>query len=512
MNQQDLRQNLAGSMPPCRAADDDAHEFAHVRHGRSKAAVKGVFWSVINSFAPALFGMLVFMVTSRALQRSEFGLVAFAASIATLGTAIAPGGFGEAIIQQHDIGRRHLTAAFWLCLVAAIVIYVPMALSAAPLAAHMNEPGLTTLIPFLGLRVIFDMIAIVPNALLVRQMSFSSMAMRTVVASFIAGAVCVILLLLGFGLWALAFSQLAASIASCVGALFSARWLPDVSFDRKAFRELASFGFFATGYRILNMLSLDQILIGMLVGPGALGIYSFARRIYQILSDLIAGALGSVSYSLLSSLQREPAKLRRVFMFATFTSSVLSFPVFIGMAITADQFIPLAFGAHWAEAVPAVQGFCALGLLSSVGVLQSSLIRSQGQANMWFYYLVAKQALTIFYVLLFYSWGINALVTAVVIQNYLMWLPSVMMCAQILRVPMLNYLMGFAKPALATLFMYFVTTLIKAHIHGLPPLAALGLTIGTGGLAYTAFLTALAWKNMFQMRDLVLRRGMPSGA
>ena len=49
-----------------------------------------------------------------------------------------------------------------------------------------------------------DLAAVVPTALLTRSMSFSKMAWRATVASLVAAAVCVALLFMGYGIWALA--------------------------------------------------------------------------------------------------------------------------------------------------------------------------------------------------------------------------------------------------------------------------------------------------------------------
>jgi len=478
----------------------------HVKTGRASAALRGAIWSMLGSFAPAAFGILVFLATSRVLTPAEFGIVAFAASIATFGMAIAPAGFREAIIQRQDIGSRHLNAVFWLCLVASLVIYGGLVLAAAPIAAWSGEAQLQLLIPFMAIRVVFDMVAAVPNGLLVRSMSFKRLAMRTTAASLMAALVCLTLLWFGFGLWALAFSQVATSIVTCFGALIAARWLPGFSFDFKALRELGSFGLYSSGNHFITTISIDQILIGALLGPAGLGIYGFARRIFQILTDLITGALNLVSYSLLSSMQNEREKLREAYLIGTFASSVIAFPVFAGLALVAPDLIPFAFGPQWVEAVPVVQALCALGLLTAIGILQASLIKSQGQADLWFFYILGKQAVTVLYIFLFSGWGVGALTNALVIQNFVVWLPTIHMVVRLLGISAGAYLASFALPVLGTMAMLGAGAFVQMELAEAPLMLRLGATIGAGGIVYGLTMLVFGRRRLGAIIALVKRR------
>lgn len=478
----------------------------HLKTGRAVAALRGTVWSMVSSLAPALVGLLVFMATSRVLSPAEFGLVAFAASVATLGAAIAPAGFREALIQRETVTERHLDAVFWLCLGAAVVIYGVMVAAAGPIASSFGEPELLLLIPFIGLRVVFDMVAAVPNGLLVRAMSFKKLALRSTVASLVAGVSCLILLWAGFGLWALAFSQLATSVVTCIGALVAARWLPRLSFDPSALRELGAFGLFSTGNHFITTISVDQIMIGAFLGPAGLGIYGFARRIFQILTDLITGALNLVSYSLLSSMQQEREKLRDAYLFGTFASSVVAFPVFAGLALIAQDLIPFAFGPQWTEAIPVVQAFCALGLLTAIGVLQASLVKSQGQADLWFYYMVGKQLATALYVVLFSGWGVGALTNALVILNFIMWLPTLHMVVRLLGISVFAYLGTFALPLLATLVMAGAGIFAQDRLASAEPLVRLGATVAICALVYAAVVLLLGRRRLGEIRSALANR------
>lgn len=492
------------------SADGPVHstpqdDFSLQQDGGARRAVNGALWSLLNAFMPAATGMVVFTLASRALSAGEFGLVALATGIGSIASALSPAGLGEGIVQRSTIGREHLDSAFWACLASGAVLYAILVGGAGGVAAALDEALLLPLIVVLGSRIVFDALAVVPNALLIRKMAFRQLAIRTGVASFLSAVVCLGLLWIGAGLWALALSQLATAISLSIGAIVAARWVPRVYFSMPALRQLMRFGFFASAVRAMGIANIDQVLVGTLLGPAALGLYSFSRRIFQLLSDLIAGALGNVSFSLLSSVQSDRSKRREIFQFATFISATVSFPIFVGLAVIASDLVPMIFGDHWVEAVKALQAFCMLGLITSVGVLQSSLIRSHGQMDMWFYHMLAKQLGTVFYIVLFHSWGVAELVWALVIMQYVMWFPAIHMVLRILDVSLFAYLRHFLAPAAATLFMVGMLHCMNdmLPVDGWIRLAAL---VAGGGLCYAIAIAILAGPRLRRLVGVVTRR------
>ncbi len=486
------------------AEGDRAYEFTTT--GLSRVAIKGVLWSLVTSFAPSIVAAVVFLFTSRSLGPKEFGLVAFASAIATVAGALAPVGFGQAIVQRKQIERRHLDSVFWLCVGSSIVFYGILAALAVPLAGWFSQPELGMLLPVLGLRIIFDLMGTVPHAILGRTMSFDKMAIRTTAASILGAAVCLITLWLGYGLWALALSQVVLSFTSAMGSILAARWRPSFSFDLAAITELRHFGGFSSATNFINLLNLDQVMIGSLLGVLPLGLYGFARRIYQMISDVLAGPLNAVSFSLLASLQTDTERRRDAFLFATFLSALLSLPAFAGLAAVAGDLVPLVFGAHWTGAIFALQGFCAIGLLACISVLQSSLITSHGNADIWFVYQLIKQIVTLVYILLFHNLGVDALMLSVVVITYVMWTPTVFIAARILGLPLWKYLISFAVPVLATLAMVVAVEGVQVLLMHGNVIVRLAACIAVGGIVYTGVVLVLARDQLERMRQIVLRR------
>src|SRR5690606_6848680 len=140
----------------------------------------------------------------------------------------------------------------------------------------------------------------------------------------------------------------------------------------------------------------------------------------------------------------------------------------VGLAAVAADLVPFAFGAHWEEAVPALQGFCAMGILSCIGVLQSSLITSQGKVAWWMYYQAAQQALSALVIFLFYRYGITVVVFAVVAKTLLTWPVSVALTLRILRIDVWAYARQFAAPAASCLVMLLGVLAVR---HAMPHVA-----------------------------------------
>ncbi|WP_375597158.1 lipopolysaccharide biosynthesis protein [Devosia sp. Naph2] len=481
--------------------------YGHIASGRSRKAILGVLWSIVSTTVPNLVSILVFLITSRALQPGDFGLVAFAAGIATVLGSLVPTGFGTALIQRTHVSRDHFDAVFWLGAGAGALLYGLLLLAAYPLSAYFAQPMLAILVPVLGLKIVFGMLGIVPTALLTRSMDFHKLSVRTTLASLFGAGACLVLLYAGYGLWALVASQLVSAFATVVGSFLAVRWLPRLSVRLSALRDLFHFGGFTSLTNFVTGLSLDDVLIGALLGAHALGQFNFGRRIFTLLNDAMAGPLNAVSLSLLSSLQSEQEKQRTVFLLATFVSALVSFPVFAGLAAVADILVPVVFGEQWVEAVPVLQAFCAIGLLTCIGVLQYSLISSFGRADLWLWYILAKQTVTVLYIVLFHRYGIADLAFALTVQTYVMWLPSVYLVSRLLGVSMLHYLATFLAPVAASIVMLAAVEMIQSHTMQLDAPWQLASCIAVGAAIYVAAACLFAPRRIHAIWNALSGRG-----
>ena len=115
-------------------------------------------------------------------------------------------------------------------------------------------------------------------------------------------------------------------------------------------------------------------------------------------------------------------------------------------------------------------------------------------------------AAAVLYVFLFSGWGVSALTNALVIQNFIMWLPTVHMVVRLLRISPWAYLSSFALPIFASLVMLGEGILVQHALADSGPLIRLGATIGACGLVYGTVVLLLGRSKMMAILATLKRR------
>lgn len=483
----------------------------HLGAGRMRASMRGVAWSLVNVLAGTGISTLVFVVTSRVLVPDDFGVVALGLSIVMLVSCVVPFGFGAALVQRRDVEDAHLDATFWLCALTGLVAYGALALGAGQLAALSGSPMLTPVLLVLGLRIVFDALAVVPGALLLRRMDMRSLAVRTVIGNGLGGVICLGLVSFGYGFWALVASQVISSAMTFVVVAAVCGWRPRARLNGRRLRDLARFGLSASGSRAIQEMRLDQIVLGALAGPAVLGLYFFARRLFQMLTDLTVGIFSPVTGVLFASMQDEPEKARQAFLLAGFTAALLGLPLFAGLIVVADTGVPLVFGEQWSGAVLAIRAFAVIGLMAVVGIVQSTLIQGRGHADWWLAYQGASQLLGVPIILVLYPLdgplgGLDGVMVALVIRTVLLWPLSIRKTLRILDMRVGEWAASLAGPVGATLVLVAAVEVVPLVLPGLEGGARLAVELGVAALAYVAAAGIFVRRRLTLLLQLALRR------
>ncbi|PJI91456.1 O-antigen/teichoic acid export membrane protein [Yoonia maricola] len=495
---------------PAIAKPDIDEYHPHLTAGRSVLAVTGVLWSSLQTLIPTISSAVVFFVSAMFLSPSDFGLVGLATSLVMTVFAFTPLAFGEALIQHKLLTKAHADSVFWLTVLFGVFYFLPFLIWATPIATLMGDAAIAAILPILALRIPLELAAAVPNGMIARSMQFKLIALRTAVATMVSVTICLAMLFAGFGYWALVGSQVSASLVACAMAFWVAKWRPGATFKWSALRDLANYGVFASGNRMLGTIKLDHMILGVLAGTATLGLFFFAQRFYHMLTQLVSGALSAVTLSLLSTLQGDREKTARAFGMASFVSVAVSMPMFCALAITAPTLLALLLDDKWAGAVFPVQAFCVAGVLASIGVVQSSLIKAQGKAQWWFWYQLMQQTAAVLVIAVTYRFGLSVLMIALMAKTVLLWPISVMMTAKLLDSSAWHYLKGFGHPVAATIAMSLGMLAVPFAMPDTAPVVQFILQLGIGGAVYMLFILVLSRSQIAELRRYIPKKGKPA--
>lgn len=346
-------------------------------------ASRAAMWSGIEAWGRRLGSVVIFVLLARLLEPEDFGLAAIALVFVLILGMIQYSGPIRALVQYDEVSDEDLHTGFWLGLLFALVMVVVLLVTAPWLASAFGEPRLSAILRVGSLALVAGSAATVPTALMMRELDFRSLALRSIGATVGSGILAVVLAVLGAGVWALIWQNVTFSAIQTALVWSRTPYRPRPSLGRSQARRLFSMSWRFAGADLLMVSDkrFADLAIGGLLGTAALGFYSVAYRFLDVLSSLFVEAVSNVSRPLFARVQGEPARLLNGVTVALRQSAVISFPAFVGMAVMAHEITVVVFGAQWQPSVPVMRLLAIVGLLTVVEALLTNAIAGVGQVS-----------------------------------------------------------------------------------------------------------------------------------
>jgi PST family polysaccharide transporter len=349
-------------------------------------------------------------------------------------------------------------------------------------------------LPVLALRLVFDALAIVPDALLRRRYAVRAITIRGAAANGLAAVAAIGMAATGYGVWALVIQQVVLGAVGATVAWSAAPFRPGLPRIWPA-RDIWSYAAGASLFRSVDFCSanLDRFLIGRYRSAADLGYYAVGLRVQLLMLELIVGnALRLVALPLFARLGGNPPALRLAFLRTVSVVAMVAFPCIAGAAVLAGTLIPLAFGNTWRVAVPVVQLMLTEALVLSLAMLNSALLRALGKPQQWL--LVQSVGFTVGTLLV---WAVVhqsiMLVAAAVLAKTMMVFPlHLHLAKRECGFTLTEYLHVLRAPLVCTSALVLVVGLLDPWLaQRLDPLLRLGAGITAGAMTYVALLALL---------------------
>ena len=344
-------------------------------------ALGGAGWSWLTVAAKAVLSLLVLAVLSRLLTPGDFGLIGMAWILMELATRFGQTGIGHALIQRDELTDRHVEAAFVLSLAAGGAMTAALWLLAPPFGRLLDEPMVARPLQFLAFAFAIAGAGVVPGHLLRRDLRFKPLMVADLVSYSVGyGLVATVLALRGAGLWALVWGELArALIHTATVILYS----PPRLRPRLALREAAdllSRGIglsFVQGFDFIVRMG-GYFVVGRWLGTVSLGYFTRADRLASLPFQHVGGSLFEVAFPAMAQRQRQPDRLRTVYLHGTGMLSLAMLPVSVVMLVGAPEIVAVVLGGQWDRTVAVLQVLVLAIPFQTCGILNVAAVRASG--------------------------------------------------------------------------------------------------------------------------------------
>lgn len=350
----------------------------------------GAAWTTVATGGRQVVNLLVQLLLARLLLPEHFGLIGMAVVFTAFMDVVSELGVSAAIVQkrEEDLRPEHMDAAFWTGLGgSALAVLIASTVLGAAAAWFYEEPVLWGVVAVISLALAFRGATHVHRALLTRQMRFRALGFIRMGSVAIGGVIAVVMALLGFGVWSIAWQGVVAAVASIPMYWFATKWRPRLRFSARGFREIFSFGAFVAGYDILIHLgkNLDYLLIGKFVGAASLGLYTLAFLITDAFRTSVMGVLNQVMFPVYGKLQDSPESARRYYLAVVRVNTLLTFPLLSLFLVFPHEIVAVLFGVEWDGAGVPLRLLSIAMMINIAGGTTPVVLRGLGHVKLQFW-------------------------------------------------------------------------------------------------------------------------------
>lgn len=342
-------------LPPARGAE-----------GVGKRVARGTLWSGLGVGAGALLQLARSMVFARLLMPADFGIVNLAAASTQFILIFANFGFAAAVVHHENLERRDLSTIWW----GNVAVDAAAALACCIVAAISDQVSdhakLLPIVALLALQFIFTSLGSVNAALMLRTFKFREAAIAEFAGAVTTFAVGFTLMkVFHWGVYGLVTGMVVATAVTSAINMAFLPWLPSFRFSRTSLRRHVSYGRWFLGVNLTTYVnvSADRFIIAKMLSTTQLGFYEYAGNIPMQVVNRISQVLNGVVFTTFASVQNNQAEVSSLLHKFYRFNSLMTFPILVGIALVAPEFVALAYGDTWAPIVPSVRLFCLYGVL-----------------------------------------------------------------------------------------------------------------------------------------------------
>jgi O-antigen/teichoic acid export membrane protein len=369
-------------------------------------------WSFVEAMGLQSVRFVIGIMLARLLIPEQFGLIAMLYVFIALATSFIESGFGAALIQRRNATQIDICSIFYFNIVVGLAASGILCLVAPLIAAFYKQAILTPITRAMSLIIVINSFGMVQATILAKQIDFKTQTKVSLLAGGLSGIIGIVLASAGFGVWSIVAHQVSGSLFQTVFLWFFNPWRPALIFSFSALREMFGFGSRLLISGLLNQIfdNIYYVVIGRLFSATELGFFARAKALQELPSHTLSGMVGRVTFPVFSTIQNDPARLKRGLKKALTFLVLVNFPMMIGLAMIARPLVVVLLTEKWAACIPYLQLLCLLGLLYPLHLINLNVLQALGRSDLFLRLEIIKKIMVVINIAITWQWGIAAMI------------------------------------------------------------------------------------------------------
>ena len=328
-----------------------------IPHGEVKTrAVRGVASLFARQGILRVLGFVGMLVLARILTPEMFGVFAIANFVVVFFEEMSSLGLSAALLRKKEnVTEIELRTVFTLQQSVVLISLLLIMLFASDIAAHYElDDSYSWLIRVLGISLLLASLKTIPSILLQRQLRHDLLAISEVFEYLVYLSVAIGMAILGYGVWSLVVATLLRGITGVIVLYYISWWKPAFGFHRETAKEILSFGLPMQlgSLSALANNAVVPIVVGSFLGPSAVGMANFAKKLLDALAHQPLILVGKVQLRVFGRVQDDHDELQRLVEKSLHLGSIVIFFMLSLFLSQAELFIDLVVTDKWKAALP----------------------------------------------------------------------------------------------------------------------------------------------------------------
>ncbi|WLG88191.1 oligosaccharide flippase family protein [Pseudomonas cucumis] len=459
-----------------------------------------LIWIFTEKFGLIFLSMITFIAFARLMSPAELGMGTVIIAIVEVVAILYSSMLEDPLVRLEHLEEKHICTAFWFAVLISLASIVVISFAVMLYTTSLMIQWMTAAA---SVKILFTMMSRVYVVEMRRTSNFKMLASRTLLGKVAGGVGGIAIALWGFGPWALIAQVLIMEFVSVVVLMLGNRRRIAFYIDGPFLRELLRAGA-PVAINVMSWHMLQRgvnVVLGITAGTHAVGMFNIAMRIIDLPRTAIYNGLMSYALPVFARRGTDTPRLIGLISDSTAISGFLLTPLFVGIALTAEDIILLIFGAKWAEAIPLLQVLACTAAIGNTAMYATTALVAINRTHLT---VKAEVATTLLALALVYSLGHRYAGMAAALA-----LLARMVIITPLQMRGLNTAIGYGwrpvfesnyRSVIATLIMAAVVVFVSSHL-GLRGYLHLACSIGIGTLTYALAYSALhpRWPQEFKL-------------